>query len=174
MKLSTLLKKFGKMGEKSGWTYLEIPASVATKLKPGWKKSFRVKGMIDQVPVSSLSLLPMGGGDFILPVNSVVRRKIKKEAGQKVNILFELDTKPLTLSSLLLTCLKEEKVAQRFFDALPPSHKNYYSKWIESAKTEATKVRRTSMAMKGFAKGLGYTEMMRAFKAENRILKGLD
>ena len=32
------------MGEKTGWSYIEIPAAIAQQLKPNYKKSFRVKG----------------------------------------------------------------------------------------------------------------------------------
>lgn len=44
IKYNTIILKFGTKGEKTGWTYIEIPADIAKKLKPGFKQSFRVKG----------------------------------------------------------------------------------------------------------------------------------
>ena len=41
------IKKFDKQGEKTGWTYIEVPAELANKLQPGNKKGFRVKGRLD-------------------------------------------------------------------------------------------------------------------------------
>jgi len=38
------IHRFEKQGEKTGWTYIEIPVDIAEKLKPGSKKSFRVLG----------------------------------------------------------------------------------------------------------------------------------
>ena len=39
--LKTRLQKFDNHGEKSGWTYIEIPEDLAQKLLPGNKKCFR-------------------------------------------------------------------------------------------------------------------------------------
>nr|MBP8249452.1 DUF1905 domain-containing protein [Chitinophagales bacterium] len=41
---TTIIKKFGTMGEKTGWTYVEIPSDIAEELNPGIKTSYRVKG----------------------------------------------------------------------------------------------------------------------------------
>ena len=34
----TTILKFDKQGEKTGWTYIEIPADIAEQLKPNNKK----------------------------------------------------------------------------------------------------------------------------------------
>jgi hypothetical protein len=58
--------------------------SIAVQLNPSSKKSFRIKGKIDSVPVEGLALLPMGEGDFILALNATLRKKIKKIIGDKI------------------------------------------------------------------------------------------
>jgi len=63
---TTAIHKFEKQGEKTGWTYIEIPADIAQNLKPGNKKSFRVKGKLDNYKIAVVALLPMGGGSFIM------------------------------------------------------------------------------------------------------------
>ena len=47
IKFSAILLKFQEQGEKTGWTYIEVPARIAQQLKLGNKKSFRVKGYLD-------------------------------------------------------------------------------------------------------------------------------
>ena len=62
VKFTTAILKFDKKGEKTGWTYIVISADIARKLKPGNKKSFRVKGKLDHYSFAKTALLPMGEG----------------------------------------------------------------------------------------------------------------
>ena len=81
VQFTTTIHKFDKQGEKTGWTYIEIPADVAQKMKPGNKKSFRVKGKLDSFNISGIALLPMGGGVFIMALNATMRKGIGKRHG---------------------------------------------------------------------------------------------
>lgn len=158
------IKKFGQMGEKTGWTYIEVPATLATGLMPSNKKSFRVKGKIDALVISGVALIPMGEGDFILPLNLSIRKEIRKQKGQTVNVKLQLDTEPYQLNKELVACLEDEQEAKELFYSYPVSHQNYYSKWIESAKTEETKIKRITQTVIGLSKGMNYPEMIRYFK----------
>nr|MBP8244154.1 YdeI/OmpD-associated family protein [Chitinophagaceae bacterium] len=51
--------------------------------------------------------------------------------------------------------------AKAFFESLTGSHQRYFSKWIDSAKTEPTRVKRITMAVNALAKKWGYGEMIR-------------
>jgi hypothetical protein len=159
----TSIERFDKKGEKTGWHFIEISAAKAKKLKDS-KVSFRVKGTIDALTIQKTALIPMGNGDFILPLNATLRKAIGKKHGDKITLNLELDERKLILSPDLISCLKEDPAALQFFKSLPPSHQQYYSKWIESAKTSATKAKRIVMSMEGFGKKQGYGEMMRAYK----------
>jgi len=161
---STTLQKFQKKGEKSGWTYIEISASHAQKLKPDTKVSFRVKGTLDSHRIEKTSLLPMGDGKFILPFNAAVRKGTGKTAGEKIKVILELDDRKLQLSADLIACLKDEPGAFTFFKSLPPSHQQYYSKWIEGAKTIQTKTKRITVTVLACAKKMSYGEMMRSYR----------
>jgi hypothetical protein len=161
---TAILQKFDKKGEKTGWTYLEIPAHLAQELNPDTKTSYRVKGHLDEFPIKLVALLPMGDGGFIMPVNADMRKGIYKKEGASVKVAIEVDTDPLPLSADLLDCLADEPAALAFFNTLPKGHQNYYSKWIEDAKTTETKTKRITQAVKGLAMGLGYGEMIRYFK----------
>jgi hypothetical protein len=159
----TSIERFDKKGEKTGWHFIEISAAKAKKLKDS-KVSFRVKGTIDALTIQKTALIPMGNGDFILPLNATLRKAIGKKHGDKITLNLELDERKLILSPDLISCLKEDPAALQFFKSLPPSHQQYYSKWIESAKTAATKAKRIVISMEGFGKKQGYGEMMLAYK----------
>lgn len=166
VKFTAILEKFGKKGEKTGWTYIDIPSEIANKIKPDTKKSFRVKGKLDTFPIKSVSLVPMGEGDYIMAINAEMRKGLKKIKGEKITVQIEEDKEELKISSDFLDCLKEEKEAKQFFDKLPKSHQNYYSKWIESAKTEATKAKRIAQSINGFKMKINYPEMIRYYKSQ--------
>jgi hypothetical protein len=167
VEFKAVLKKFGSQGEKTGWTYIEIPAKLAAKVKPGTKKSFRIKGKIDSLPFKG-AVLPMGGGDFIFAVKGEIRKKIKKFKGDQVLMQVEEDKAPQALNKDLLACLAEDKKAGEVFKKLPPSHQNYYSKWVGEAKTEATRAKRIAMILDGLPRGWNFGEMLRAAR-ENKI-----
>ena len=76
---TTTILKFDKQGEKTGWTYIDVPAEIAAQLKAGYKKSFRVKGKLDNLNIAQVALLPMGNGNFIMPRMQPCVRVLGKE-----------------------------------------------------------------------------------------------
>jgi hypothetical protein len=162
----TILKKFAAQGEKTGWTYIDIPQKIAAQLKQNNKKSFRVKGTIDNHKINRVALLPMGEGDFIMAINNEMRKAIKKQKGAEVALKIELDESTLKISEAFITCLKDEPAALNFFKKMPLSHQQYYSNWIESAKTDFTKTKRIALAVNTLAKNMNYGEMIRSQKKE--------
>ncbi len=161
---STIIKKFGPMGEKTGWTYIEIPAEHADTLNPGVKTSYRVKGKLDHLNIKQIALIPMGDGDFIIPLNAALRKKLGKKSGNSIQLALTLDKSPFSFSADFLACLEDEPRAKKFFDTLPGSHQRYFSKWIDSAKTDETKAKRIAMSVTALSQHLGYAEMIRANK----------
>ena len=168
LKFTALLEKFGKKGEKTGWTYFMIRSEQTKKINPGVKTSYRVKGKLDDYKIKGVAIIPMGDGDFIMPVNGQMRKALKKQKGSKILVQLELDKTELKLSEDFIACLNEEKDAKTFFDKLPKSHQNYFSKWIDSAKTDETKAKRIAQSINGFKMKMNYPEMIRYYKA-NKI-----
>jgi hypothetical protein len=166
IRFTALLLKFGAQGEKTGWTYFVIPAKLAQQLKPENKRSFRVKGKLDGYPIKAVALIPMGEGDFIMPLNAAMRKALKKQKGDKLVAQLQEDKSDFVFDADMMTCLRDEPAALAFFKKLPGSHQRYFSKWIQSAKTEATKARRIAQAVNALARGLGYAQMLRALKAQ--------
>jgi hypothetical protein len=169
-----IIQRFGEQGEKTGWTYLEAPEEIASQLMPGNKKSFRVKGRIDTFTFKQTALMPMGGGNFIMPLNAAVRKNIGKGKGQMVEVFMEVDTSVIEICPDLMECLADEPGALEFFSKLPGSHQKYYSKWIDSAKTIETKTKRIAQAVIACSRKLHYGEMMRSLKNDNDLLKKLN
>src|SRR5215470_6063410 len=167
VQFTTAILQFGQQGEKTGWHYIEIPADLAQMLKPGNKKSFRVKGMLDKYSFQGIALLPMGGGGFIMALNKDLRAGIHKRKGAMLKVQLQVDDKPYQLSADFMECLNDEPTAKEFFKTLPRGHQNYFSKWIESAKTSPTKAKRIAQAVNALAKKHGFPQMLRALK-ENR------
>ncbi|MCP9751214.1 YdeI/OmpD-associated family protein [Ferruginibacter sp. HRS2-29] len=161
---TALLEKFASQGEKTGWTYITIPEKVAQKINPGVKRSFRVKGKLDDHPIKFVAAMPMGDGNFIIAINAAMRKAIRKQKGEKVEVELELDKAKIVLNKELLECLADEPAALQEFNKMAPSHQHYYSKWIDSAKTEATKAKRIALSVDTLAKKMNYGEMIRSIK----------
>jgi hypothetical protein len=164
VELEQVLDKFGEKGEKTSWTFAIIRSNIANELKPHTKKSFRVKGFIDDFPIKQLALIPIGEGDFILPLNAITRREIGKENGDKVLLKLEEDTSEFEFSEDFLACLEDEPKAKCFFGTLSPGHQRYFSNWIESAKTIETKTKRITQTLYGLSHEMDYGAMIRHFK----------
>ncbi len=173
VKFEATIKKFDKQGEKTGWTYIDIPATIANTLKPNNKKSFRVKGLLDSCPINALAILPMGEGNFILALNNDIRKALKKRKNEKLLVQLEEDKKGYILNEDFVCCLNEEPSALAFFNTLTNGHQNYFSKWIDSAKTIETKIKRIAQTINALQNKLDYGSMIRKQTSENKLLKGL-
>jgi len=158
---SSLIKKYGQQGEKTGWSYVEVPFGIAEQLKSGCKKSYRVKGKIDNYAIEKVSMLPIGGGSFIIPLNPALRKAIGKNKGAIVQLQLAEDESDLEIYPELIECLKDEPKAMEQFRKQPGAHQRYFSKWILSAKTDATRAKRLTMTVQAMVRGLTYAEMIR-------------
>ena len=163
-RFTTIILKYRSQGEKTGWTYIEIPEEIPQKLKPGNKKEFKVKGKLDQYSFQRMSLYPVGGGKFIMSLNADIRKAIVKRQGASINVQISADESEFIFNADFMECLNDEPKALNHFKTLPGSHQRYFSKWIESAKTEITRAKRIVMAVNALSKKWGYGEMIRAGK----------
>ena len=168
---TTTILKFDQQGEKTGWTYITIPAALAEQLMPGNKKSFRVKGKLDECAVKGIALIPMGAGDFIMALNADIRKRIGKRKGAQLKVNLVVDEAGYQLNVALMDCMADEPAAMAWFKSLSKGHQNYFSKWVEAAKTEPTKIKRIAQAVSALSRKMGYPEMIRAQKKDNELLR---
>jgi len=156
------IERFEQMGEKTGWSYVFIPAAIANDIKPDCKVSFRVKGKIDHVEIGGMATIPMGAGDFIIALKAELRKKLKKEAGAKVELWLEEDQDfKIEMPEDLEICLTEEEHLLTRFLQQPKSHQNYFIKWINEAKTETTRTKRLAMTVTAMEKLQDFGAMIR-------------
>lgn len=173
VQFTTVIRKFGEQGEKTGWTHIIIPADIAQELIPGNKKSFRVKGKLDDFPIAGIALMPMGAGEFVMPLNAAIRKGIHKKEGAMLNVKLEVDKKEIKPPAEFVECLKDEPVAYEHYFSLAKSHQLYFTRWINDAKTEPTKTKRIAQAVNALSKKFDFGTMIRTIKKENDLLKGV-
>jgi hypothetical protein len=167
IEFDTIMLQFAEQGEKTGWTYIDIPADIAQQLKPNIRTSFRVRGMLDSVPVSGMALMPMGEGNFIMALRAEVRKKLHKNAGATLHVCVEEDTEyKVDVPDDLQACFDFEPEAVDFFYSLPKSHREYFIKWINQAKTSETRAKRIVNTVNAMLRKWKYNEMLRAMKKE--------
>lgn len=149
---------------KGGWSYIIIDKKHTQKLKPGVRTAFQVKGTLDNHPIQKTSLLPLKDGGFMLPVNAAIRKGTGKKSGDRLWVTLQIDNRRTPLSADLLACLNDDPEARDFFNSLSPSNQRYCSKWIEDAKTPATKTKRLAACVTALSRKMGYAEMMTFYK----------
>lgn len=160
------IHQFEEQGEKTGWMYIEIPADIAEKLNPGSKRSFRVKGKLDQFAIEGVAVMPMGGGRFIMPFNAAMRQGTKKKKGAMLKVQLSADKQELALPAGFLECLNDEPEAKAFFNEMKLSHRNYFIKWITGVKSDESRDRRIAQVVTALSRKQGFVDMIRSQKAE--------
>ena len=140
-----------KKSGKGGWTYAAIPEISPNRKAPfGWVK---VRGSIDDYPINHYKLMPMGEGKLFLPVKVAIRKKIGKEAGDRVRVVLYLDDTSIEIPAEITACFENEStIVQEKFLALTEGEKKSYLDWIYGAKTEETKVKRIISMIKQIEK----------------------
>ncbi|MBC7567034.1 MAG: DUF1905 domain-containing protein [Pedobacter sp.] len=161
------IERFAEMGEKTGWSYIFLPAAMAQEIKKDCKKSFRVKGKLDNVEIEGVATVPMGEGDFIIALKASLRKQLRKEAGRVVDVQLEEDKDfKIEIPQDLEICLSDERKLLESFLKLPKSHQNWYINWLNSAKTDPTRTNRIVKIISAMDKGQTFGEMIRDGKSE--------
>jgi len=167
VEFTTTILQFAEQGEKTGWSYIEIPADLAQQMKPGNKKSFRVKGMLDGLAVSGMALIPMGEGNFIMALKAEVRKGIHKNAGAMLQVKLEEDKDfKVEMPDDLKECFDFEPGTWDFFNSLPKSHREYFIRWINEAKTAETRAKRIVNTVNAMLRKWRYNVMLREMRKE--------
>jgi hypothetical protein len=162
---NTIILQFAEQGEKTGWTYIEIPADIAQEMKPGNKKSFRVMGKLDNLDVRGMALMPMGEGNFIMSLKREICKALHKGRGAMLRVQLQPDDDfKFTIPTDLVECFEFEPEAEVFFNSLAESHRGYFIKWIDSAKTDATRANRIAATINAMVRRMDYGMMLRELK----------
>lgn len=129
-----LLEKFAGKG---GWTYAQIPEILPNKHTHfGW---VRVNGSIDDYKIEHYHLMPMGNGKLFLPVKAEIRKKIKKQAGDYIQVILYADDIPVEIPTELMLCFLDMPGSLEAFKIQSEAEQLAQIKWVVSAKTAETK-----------------------------------
>ncbi len=126
-------------------TGIDVPPDVVEALGAGKKPPVRatIGGYTYRSTVASR------GDGFKLPVSAKNREAAGIAAGDEVEVTLELDTEPreVEVPPALADALAAAPDAQRFFEGLSYSQKQWYVLPIEDAKTTETRDRRVEKAI---------------------------
>ncbi len=141
---------------KGGWTYITI--TEIPKAKRRERNSLKVKGTLDGFEIKNYTLMPMKDGNLFFPVKAEIRKKIGKEAGDKVKVVLYEDLSEIEVPEEFLLCLEEEPIALQNFKKSSDSEKKMYLDWIISAKREETRIDRMAKAIDKLLVGKKFME----------------
>jgi hypothetical protein len=150
-----------KQGEKTGWFVLRISPEQALTMGHKGKTSFRVKGKLDEIIIKQKALIPLGNGDFVLPIAAPLRKKLGKGNTQPIKVYLQLDNASLELDNDFEACLADNPLAKKNFELLTAGTKRYFNNHVASAKTEATKQKRIIQCLTAFEKNWDFGTMIR-------------
>jgi hypothetical protein len=139
-------------GEGGAWVILRVPFNVEQEF--GARGRVAVKGTLNGFAFRT-SLFPTGDGTHHILVNKQMQQGAGARAGDRVDVVMEVDAEPRTVEVPrdFAQALKKNARAAAFFETLPPSHKRAYVEAIVEAKKPETRARRISSAVSILAKG---------------------
>ncbi|MGH9573816.1 MAG: YdeI/OmpD-associated family protein [Candidatus Acidiferrales bacterium] len=141
--------------------YVDVPDNAVMSLRHPTKRGGR-KGKPDIRPtkyipviarvngrITRTTLVPAGGGRYRMQFNAVLRKAAQADVGEVVCIELSLDSdcRDRVLPADLRAALNRHPKAKRAFEQLPPGLRRQLLKWMDSAKGEATRIRRIEIVI---------------------------
>jgi len=141
-----------RMPGKGGWTYALLPDIIQGSKKAfGWKK---MDAVIDGYSMPGVSLMPIKGGRLFIAVKAAVRKKIGKEAGDKVHIkLYGAVAGESAVVEDFHSALKDVPEAWIRFSGLPEKEQNAWQQWVLAPAATDDVVQRMVMAIEAIGIG---------------------
>lgn len=149
------MKKYKYKAEimaKGGGTFVFFPYDV--KKEFGTKGQVKVKASFEGIEYRG-SLAPMGMEFHLLGIRKEIRNALKKEIGDIIEVIVELDTEPriVKVPHDFQIVLDTNKTAKETFEKFAYTHRKEYVRWIEEAKKEETRKKRIIKALDMISNG---------------------
>ena len=95
------------------------------------------------------------GGEYLVGLSRAVREAAGVEAGDKVEVVLELDRAPreVDVPEALAVALAGDPAAKAAFDGLAFTHRKEFARWVAEAKREETRQRRVEQALQMLREG---------------------
>jgi uncharacterized protein YdeI (YjbR/CyaY-like superfamily) len=114
-----------------------------------------------------MALMPMGEGNCIMALKAEVRKGIHKNAGAMLHVKLEEDIDyKIETPDDLQECFDFEPEDFEFFNSLAKSHREYFIKWIDGAKTNETRAKRIVNTVNAMLRKWPYNVMIREMRKE--------
>ena len=139
-----------ELGGKTA-TGLVVPDEVVAALGAGKRPAVRVT-VGDHTYRTTVASM---GGRFLVPLSAENRTAAGVAAGEEVDVELVLDEAPREVAAPpdLLAALADDEPARTTFDALAPSHRKEWVRWIEEAKKAETRTARVSRTVASLHEG---------------------
>jgi hypothetical protein len=126
-------------------SFVHVPIDIEKHF--GTKGQVKVRATFDGHPYRGV-VANMGQG-HIIGVRKDIRKAIAKGAGDKIRVTIQhdLEERKVEMPPPLLTLLKSNAVAAKFFDKLSYTNRKEYAVWISSAKKSETLDKRLSQTL---------------------------
>lgn len=95
------------------------------------------------------------GGENLVGLSKKLRADLGVEIGDVVDVVITLDTAPreVAVPPELAAAFAADSAAKAAFDALAPSHRKEFARWIDEAKREQTRRSRVDQALQMLHEG---------------------
>ena len=140
--------------------YVVVSAAQADALKPGWRKPLPVLLRINGKPSDACrtNMMPAGDGTFYLYLNGRVRSETSVDVGHVVRVELEFDTSyrngPLhPVPGWFKQSLNRNSLAQKNWNALPPSRKKEILRYFAGLKSADARERNLAKAIQVLSGG---------------------
>jgi hypothetical protein len=96
------------------------------------------------------------GGENLLGFSKKLRADLGVEIGDALDVVIAIDTssREVEVPPALATALGDDPAAKAAFDALAPSHRKEFARWIDEAKREETRRSRVEQTLQMLRNGL--------------------
>ncbi|HKV49457.1 MAG TPA: YdeI/OmpD-associated family protein [Candidatus Acidoferrales bacterium] len=140
--------------------YVDVPDNAVVSLCPTKRSHHKSKTNAQPnkyIPVIArvngraepATLVPAGGGRYRMQFNAVLRKAAQADVGEVVRIELSLDrdSREQAVPADLRAELNRHPKAKRAFEEMPPGLRRQLLKWMDSAKGEATRMRRIEIVI---------------------------
>lgn len=129
------------------WTVVDVPFSVKEAF--GKTGHARIRGWIDGLEIEK-TLMPAGRGRHVLVVTKALQKQLNKRPGDRISVILELNEPKIEAEAMGIDfedALENAPSAKAVWAKYSPSHRREILKYINEAKTEATRARRIEKAL---------------------------
>ncbi len=123
-----------------GWSAIAVPFDPRER----WPEmeNYRIRGMIEGVPIRNLLAHPKGFG-FLLPVNQALQKKAHIRSGDIAEVCLWPDFEDSSLAppAELMKLFREDREVKKWFDKINHSSRRYICDQVNSRKSAEARVR---------------------------------